>query len=1173
MGLNLTNQQKNALDTEKHISLTANAGSGKTFVLKNRFVNILLQEGISLNNIVAITFTEKAAAKLYKDIAEEIDRRIKEENDKNIVFTLQNYRRDLVSANISTIHSFCIQLLKEFSTEAQIDANFVPVDEIMSKELLRLSFEAAYKLINKNNEEISEIIKYLVRFFGSKEKVYSAILSMIDKRARINELYSNLLSKSNEEILEILNIKINQKFTLLYEDRIEEILNNIRLINEIASDRLKNKTITVEVDNILNKYDRSFEVRKKLEIFKELQDKIFTGSGTLKKRDYFNERDGYISIVEDIENFELWKKVKGEISDIEEDKAYIKFCRNLFLFFEEVNKIYDQKKETNNFLDFEDLLLKTTNIVKNPDVVEILADRYKYIMIDEYQDTNDTQYNIFMPILKHLQVNNLFVVGDEKQSIYFFRNADLELFDITKKLIKEKDLRGNLELTHSFRVSPKIALFTNLLFSKIMKDNNPTFNEVNYTPLICARNTEDKDIGEISILLTNKEQSEADLVSKKIIEMMLNDKIKSFSDVAVLCREKGDFEEIEKSFTAHRINYSVIGGMGFYQNQMSSDLFHFLSFVNNPNSDISLVALLRSPFISLSDTQIALISLEEGKTFFEKLNNYVFRDNSIYNSVDLINKCVRLFESNEPEDILRLFLSESGYWGILASRNSWQQEIANLEKFIQIVLHAFERSFFSYYDFLRQLDEYIESFDKENQAQVNSSYPAVKIMTIHKSKGLEFDTVILYNTSGNLKYSNIKAKDVKFEKEFGFMAKVPRNNDYTDDYVLPIWSLLGETNIIRKEQAEHKRVFYVAVTRAINNLIISCKYNDKMSFSNSFFSYLIEGIHPDLSCESINVKGELDYLINGVEHCKNNLNFSINIIKELEINLESYFINKETKILVNEKHFLLDEIIDTPKYELFTASKFLAYKFCPIYYNLSYEYSYQKLMNLLNKQYEYEDYSKEDDLEISNDSLRIGVICHEILSANNNVTDLELSIKQKVEKYLMQNRDTSGLIEKVKNLITPFINSENYKEVTNFKIGLKEYEINKVVENYYFTGIIDKLVIEPDKILIIDYKTNNVNEQNINEKIEYYLPQLKFYSFLVGSFFGWDKDIYIQLMFLAMPEYKFRIQVHQNEIDNLIEELKSTINNIRGNSYISNTKNCFLCSYKSICKESILKKR
>jgi ATP-dependent helicase/nuclease subunit A len=118
-------------------------------------------------------------------------------------------------------------------------------------------------------------------------------------------------------------------------------------------------------------------------------------------------------------------------------------------------------------------------------------------MIDEYQDTNDTQYNIFMPILKHLQVNNLFVVGDEKQSIYFFRNADLEIFDTTKRLIKEKDKDGNLELTHSFRVSPKIALFTNKLFSKIMTENNTIFNEVEYSSLICARNPSESGFGNI----------------------------------------------------------------------------------------------------------------------------------------------------------------------------------------------------------------------------------------------------------------------------------------------------------------------------------------------------------------------------------------------------------------------------------------------------------------------------------------------------------------------------------------------------------------------------------------------------------------------------------------------------------------------------------------------------
>jgi len=1173
MGFNLTKQQKSALNIERHISLTANAGSGKTFVLKNRFVNILLQEGVSLNNIVAITFTEKAAAKLYKDIAEEIDRRIKEEENKEKVFLLQSYRRDLVSANISTIHSFCIQLLKEFSTEAKIDANFVPIDEIMSKELIRLSYEAAFKLISKDSEEIAKSIKYLVRLVGSKEKLYSVVLSLIDKRAKIEEYYHNWNEKTNDELLYLIEKNSEIKFNLLYGKLLVEILEKIKLINEVAAGQLKDTMIIDQVEEILSSFRTSDNFRHKLEILKKIQQLIFTGQDTIKKREYLKKRDGYESIIEDIESFDLWKKIKGELGDINDELNYIVFTKHLLAFFDEVIKIYDRKKETNNYLDFEDLLLKTTEIVKNLEVVEILAERYKYIMIDEYQDTNDTQYNIFMPILKHLQVNNLFVVGDEKQSIYFFRNADLEIFDTTKRLIKEKDKDGNLELTHSFRVSPKIALFTNKLFSKIMTENNTIFNEVEYSSLICARNPSESGFGNINFLLSEKEGSEAELVSKKIIEMLIKKQINNFNDVAVLCREKGDFEELEKSFTKFKINYSVIGGMGFYQNQMSSDLFHFLNFINNTNSDLSLVALLRSPFINLSDTQLTLISLEEGKTFYEKLKNYVKIDNSISNSVSLIDKCVKLFEFNEPDDILRLFLTESGYWGVIASRKSWQQEIANLEKFIQIVLHAFERSFFSYYDFLRQLDEYIESFDKENQAQVNSSYPAVKIMTIHKSKGLEFDTVILYNTSAKLKYSTLKAKDVKFDKEFGFIAKTPKLNDFGDEYITPVWSLLGERSIIKKETAEHKRVFYVAVTRAINNLIISCKIDSKLNFSNSFFSYIIKGLNPNLNEDRISVEGELDFLIDGIEQTKKQLNFDINITKSIDIDIENYLENSEKNIITSDKEFLLQEISDTPKYELFTASKYLAYKFCPIYYNLTYEYSYQKLIKLLNQKYEYDDFSKEDEIEINNDALRVGVVCHEILAEKVNINCVEEIIRRKVSKLLLSYTDSERIIDKVKLLLIPFLKSAQYSEINDYAKFYNEFEINKIVENYYFTGIIDRLIVKDDKIIIADYKTNNVNLQNIDSKIEYYTPQLKFYAYLAGSYFGWEKDIYIKLLFLAIPDYLHYIKVERKEIEGLVEELKQIINNIRGNHYISNTKNCVLCMYNNICKESILNKR
>ena len=162
----LTPHQQAALNIDKHISLTANAGSGKTFVLSKRYLEIALKKEVSLRNIAAITFTDKAASELYKKIANEIEAKMAETVEPKLKRKLEILRRQLVSANISTIHSFCIDILRQFPVEAGIDANFTPIDETASNELVELSIEDIinHKLNNGGDEEL----KNLIRLFGSK---------------------------------------------------------------------------------------------------------------------------------------------------------------------------------------------------------------------------------------------------------------------------------------------------------------------------------------------------------------------------------------------------------------------------------------------------------------------------------------------------------------------------------------------------------------------------------------------------------------------------------------------------------------------------------------------------------------------------------------------------------------------------------------------------------------------------------------------------------------------------------------------------------------------------------------------------------------------------------------------------------------------------------------------
>ncbi|HEY6905833.1 MAG TPA: UvrD-helicase domain-containing protein, partial [Ignavibacteriaceae bacterium] len=195
----LTTHQQKALNFEKHISLTANAGSGKTFVLARRYLEIALAENGSLREIAAITFTDKAASELYRRIAEYAEERLGNSTDEDEKKLLNIIRRQLVSANISTIHSFCLDILRQFPVEAGLDANFQPIDEIVSDELIELSVDETIKDALSGGPNASET-KYLIRLFGSKFIFSSRLGKLIKDRKRVFELQDKIYSRDRDVI-------------------------------------------------------------------------------------------------------------------------------------------------------------------------------------------------------------------------------------------------------------------------------------------------------------------------------------------------------------------------------------------------------------------------------------------------------------------------------------------------------------------------------------------------------------------------------------------------------------------------------------------------------------------------------------------------------------------------------------------------------------------------------------------------------------------------------------------------------------------------------------------------------------------------------------------------------------------------------------------------------------
>jgi len=670
----LTKNQQAALKIDRHISLTANAGSGKTFVLSRRFLEIAFSQRIpNLQNIAAISFTDKAASELYKKIAVEINNRLIESTDKTDIRKLETIRRQLVSANISTIHSFCIDILRQHPVEAGIDANFSPIDELTSNELIELSVEELVREYFNNSENV-EKLKYLIRILGSKPILSRELISLIKKRKNILALSESIYSGSQQNIAGYFRKEFIKLFNEIFLSRIKQLLSVLNTVNSIVLSNNPDNSLALEVSHLLKALDKNNDTCEKIKLLLQIGKKIFTQKNELKKRDYLPGKlwDGIECDIKFINSFFAdISNVVLEEDSLEVELELARFGSNLLHLFRNSLKIYEEKKLENGYLDYEDILLLTQRILENKSVQEALSDKYHFIMVDEYQDTNELQYSIFLPILDNLKKGNLFVVGDEKQSIYKFRDAELEVFNRTKEDINSTEGEDKiLTLPESFRMAPAIALYTNELFSKIFTDPNPLFNEVKYNELVCASNTEAR--GEIEFLLAKDEKDddmknslnpEAEIISAKItklIEKCETNKI-NFKDIAVLCRKRKEFKDIENTFVKNNIPFIVVGGKGFYQRQAIYDIYNYFSFLFDPDNDTALIGTLRSPFFNLSDSQIFEISREYGQNFLEKISAYSAKNPFLNNVVNILNDNIRLSISYDIISLFRKMLDESNY--------------------------------------------------------------------------------------------------------------------------------------------------------------------------------------------------------------------------------------------------------------------------------------------------------------------------------------------------------------------------------------------------------------------------------------------------------------------------------------------------------------------------------
>lgn len=1161
----LTPYQIKALDRKSHVSLTANAGSGKTFVLSKRFVEIILNEDVDLSSVVAITFTDKAAGELNKKIANEIEERIKDEANPEKRKRLESFRRQLVSANISTIHSFCINVLKEFAPEAEIDANFSPIDQPTSDELIQLCVnETISSLIV--NPDFTDDLKYLMRYFGSKRILSAELEKSIHHRRVIERLKDVLYNRTENEIAEFFRTTFEKIFENIFSREFTSGISIVREINEKVLAKKKDNSTAIEIMGLLRNFTTQKTALEKIHYFEKLSELFLTKSGVVRNKGYLSfEREDLANEIRSAETFfseisaffgvENAKSAELELARL--GKAFVKI-------FGYTSNLYAKKKKQKGYLDFEDILLFTQKIIQIPTVKNYLTEKFHYIMIDEYQDTNELQYEIFMPILDGLKRGNLFVVGDEKQSIYMFRNAELEIFDKTKNEIDSATDGGQLlNLPHSFRMSPPLVLFTNHLFKNLFNNANTNFNEVAHSDLVCSKDENVK--GRVEILVADEETvEESELVANRILQLV-NDSQgveNKFQEIAVLCRKRDSFAKLEKSFVQHEIPYSIIGGKGFFQRQSIYDVYNYLSFLLNKDNDAALVGILRSPFFNVSDSQLYLISLEEGKTFYEKLRN-------ASRKIDELNKVCKDLDANinavfggDVYAVIRKILIESGYWSVAASKRNATQEIANIEKLLSLARNFSKKSFKNLYDFTVFLRESIEGYEEEGQAQVVHDENTVKILTVHQAKGLEFKNVFLFGCNEKAMEDSAKSKSLSFDKNLGVLTKVPLDQNYFNKYSAAPIVLLFNYVIQRKNAAENKRLLYVATTRAKENLFISGTVGNKNIKSGSFMGMIADGLNNDLNSGNVSISGDIPFMRligDKYDFYSKQMKMTVPVVNKLA----ELPISSETKSKKMSRPVVMTSTItDIPKKEIISATKISMYSQCPVKYQLTYELGYSTIYKMLKEQTnEYEFNNNEDD-ELKPFAQLRGKLIHEALKEELKESQLAEFLRNKLSsENSVEESAQSKLLESIQMDIISYYRSKIFGLISSYKNFKNEFEVYCEEGDHYLYGIIDKLIIENDRLIIIDYKTDNITREQLSSRAADYLPQLKFYAYILSKLYGDYKRFELRLVFLKQTDDPFVKEISQDELKTFGKELEISIRNIYSNKFEPNLNHCSKCHF------------
>ncbi|MEY8444117.1 helicase-exonuclease AddAB subunit AddA [Lactococcus ileimucosae] len=1171
----LTAEQQEAIHSQGHnILVSASAGSGKTFVMANRIVE-KVKSGIAIESLFISTFTRKAATELRIRLEKDLKKASHQTQDVVEKQRIKTALQNLAYADIGTMDSFTQKLLRTHFNRVNVDPNFrILADQTESDLLKQEVFEDLVEQYLSGSSEIKERAKISKKTFEKLVKNFSKDRNIKGFQDVVYTVYNFASATENpEKWLKndfLKGFDLYQKFSDIPEKFVHDVMWKLEEFFLFLEKSLEEKNLTAKtlekaqivLDNQgylleslrVNDYEQFAEVFKSLDFSRwslkkdEILSEVFkTVIGTKSNPGLVRE------FLEKIKHLSTIEKYQPEAK---------KLAENLQKFALYFYQSYLDRKYSENAFEYSDIAHFAIKILEeNTDVAREYRTKYSEIMIDEYQDTSHVQEAMLRLLSKNGDgSDNLFMVGDIKQSIYGFRLADPSLF--LKKYhayAREDSPHQLIRLKENFRSRGEVLEFTNEVFRHLMNEeigemvygkeeelvqgnlaDYPEKLEKNYYPelLLYEEDSTEDETDQIS-------DGEIKIVAQQIKNLMASDEKLDYQDIALLVRSKSQNNKIEDILRDYDIPVVLDEGrVDFLKSLEVILILDVLRAIDNPLYDIPLVATLRSPLFNFTEDELTRISLNAGSDtrFWKKLQ---MTDGKMITPVlkEKITQFLKKFTSWRKlvnklpiHELLWKIYTETYYIDYVGALPNGEMRQANLQA-LSTRAELYEKSGYKgLFRFIKMIDKFMEQ--NNDLASVNIKLPqnAVRVMTFHKSKGLEFDVVFLMNLQTKFNQRDLK-ESVILTRENGlgmkYTADLKKEAAVETDFPYALVKMDTLPYLVNKELkrnatlSEEMRVLYVAFTRAKKKLYMVGKIKEK-ELEKYADIHLENGILPDKYRRSAT----------GYQHWLLALQTAYSLPMTIKINTSSDLqeANKKftarpnfKKLAENSKKF--DRIMDSFD-EVKQARAIMDYQYPKM--EATQLSSIQTPSQVKKRSYEKQlelgnvlptsEYVRVKQLELLNlgkhqiTAAEIGSATHSFMQradfSHPNLFDFQ------------QTLDQMELHDEVKNkidlpkILTLFDTDFGKMLVDNVERTTKEAPFSMLKtdevaqEQYIVRGICDGFIKFEDKIVLFDYKTDYFRNNNqISEIKKNYEVQMELYADALKKAYGVNKvDKYLILL-------------------------------------------------------------